>query len=89
MIEIRPPFNKEQKEWDVKFDNTDKEDRMSCKEYMSQPLGFFYYPRKWGVEKRFQVLKDDMIRRRQKEVDHLLRDIESIKNTKLPDWVKD
>lgn len=75
--------------WRVKYDDTDHHDRESRKEYLPNAgLGFFHYPRKWGVEKGFLILKNEMIRVRQEKINSIMQDIEEIKNLQLPDWVK-
>ena len=88
LIEIRPNSYWEQERWSVSFDNSDELDREADKKYQPHSLGFFYYPKKWKPEKAFQILKDDMIKTRQNEINRLQLDMEAIKNLKLPDWVK-
>ncbi len=41
-------------------------------------LGFWHYDRSIGVNKAFEILKKDMIDKRQKEVDRLLQDIKEL-----------
>ncbi len=86
LIEIRPTITEESR-WRVGFDDTDPYDRVSCKKYIPNAgLGFFYFPRKWKTEKAFEILKEEMIKVRQKEIEYIQRDIDDIKNIQLPEW---
>ncbi len=87
LIEIRPNPRFCEEPWSVRFDNTDKLDRESCKAYTPNHLGFFYFPRKWEAQKAFDILKDSMVLRRQEEIERLQNDIKSIQALKLPEWV--
>jgi len=88
LIEILPNPKFCEEPWSVKFDDTDPHDREPCKQYSPHGLGFFYFPRKWGSQKGFDVLKADMIERRQKEIKAIQKDINQIKKLELPDWAK-
>jgi hypothetical protein len=88
LIEIRPNRLNDDEPWIVKYDDTDTHDRESSRSYEPCGLGFFYYPRKWGPQKAFDILKKDMIDRRKKEIEILQKDISSIEKIELPDWVK-
>ena len=73
--------------WTVVFDNTDVHNRISSKKYIpNSGLGFFYYPRKWCVEKAFDMLKQSMIERREAEIKFWQREIEELKRVELPEW---
>jgi hypothetical protein len=80
-IEIRPNLDGG---WYVRHDNSDKADRHPRKEYVPHSLGFFYFPRKWGVKNGMAVLIQDMIKRREKEIARLKKDIKLIRKVKLP-----
>jgi hypothetical protein len=88
LIEIRPNRLDDKEKWMVRYDPTDKHDRKSCKTYEPTGLGFFYYPRKWGPQKAFDILKKDMIDRRAREIQMLKEDVDYIEKMELPDWVK-
>lgn len=88
LIEIRPNTKFCEEPWRVNFDDTDAHDREPCKKYEPHVLGFFYFPRKWGAQKGFDILKAYMIERRQKEIDAIQKDLEQIKKLELPDWAK-
>jgi hypothetical protein len=75
--------------WQVKYDNTDPYNRMSRRSYKpDSDLGFFYYPRKWGPQKGFDVLKQSMIEARQNMIDALQRQIDELNELQLPNWAK-
>ncbi len=59
-------------------------DREPSKEYTPQNMGFFHYPRKWGIEKAFKLLKEHMIKCRQEEIDHLTKSINNLSSLSLP-----
>lgn len=61
LIEIKPTPLFCKNRFDVKFDNTDSVDRVGCKKYTPNRLGFFHYPRKWDVDKAFTLLKQHLI----------------------------
>ena len=72
----------------VSFDDTDTEDRISQEEYNPNALGFFYYPKEWRVQKAFDILKLDMIKRREREIAALQEEIDAIEELALPEWVE-
>lgn len=88
MIEIIPRGLDRSNPWIVKFDDSDQRDRLSSKEYTPSSLGFFYYPRRWKAKKAFEILKADMMKRRQKEIVTLQKDIDLIGRLELPDWIE-
>lgn len=68
---------------------TDNFDRVPCKVYKPDgALGFFHYPKKWPIEKAFNMLKDAMIERRQQEIKSWEREINRIQQVKLEDFIK-
>lgn len=87
-IEIRPTPKFCKEPWEVKFDDTDSVDRISCKKYIPHSLGFFHFPRKWGAQKGFDILKKDMIEKRKERIKSLQKDIEAIESLQLPEWAK-
>lgn len=62
--------------WEIRFSALPK-NRESIKS-VPHAFGFFHYPRKWGKKRGFQVLKDDMIKRRKEIIAELSREIESL-----------
>ena len=88
LIEIRPNRFDNKEKWTVRYDPTDQHDREPCKSYEPAGLGFFYYPRKWGPQKAFDILKKDMIDRRAREIEMLQEDINYIEKMELPNEVK-
>ncbi len=52
--------------------------------YTPSALGFFHYPRKWGVEKGFKVLKAEMMKRHKAEIASLTKSLAALRRVKLP-----
>jgi hypothetical protein len=88
LVEIRPNPKFCEEPWRVEFSSVDPYDRESKKEYTPNGLGFFHFPRKWGAQKGFDVLKTDMIERRKAHIAAIQKDIDEIEKLELPDWAK-
>lgn len=52
--------------------------------YTPSTLGFFHYPRKWGVEKGLRVLKAAMMKRHKVEIADLTKSLAKLRSVKLP-----
>ena len=54
-------------------------DRKKGEQRLNGALGFFHYPRNWGKEKAFRVLRDRMIQERQKAIAELQNQIDKLR----------
>jgi hypothetical protein len=60
-------------------------DRQSSKGYTpNSDLGFFHYPRKWGDQKGFRLLKEAIIKRHEDEIAKLTKSLSELRLVKLP-----
>ena len=84
LIEIRP----KQDSWQVSLDDTDNRDRVSQKSYVPHSLEFFRFPRNWGGEKGFEVLKNHLIQKHQYEIARLEKSLSALKKLKCPEWIQ-
>ena len=78
-VEIKPIAGK----WVVNHSQMDG-DRQSSKEYTPHAMGFFHYPRKWGVQKGFRLLKKAMIKRHEDEIAALTKSLSSLRLVEPP-----
>ena len=60
-------------EWELPYD------RKKDAQHLNGALGFFHYPRKWGKEKAFRVLRDRMIEERMKAIQILQAQIDGLR----------
>lgn len=60
-------------------------DREPRKDYTPHALGFFHYPRKWGIERGFAALRKVMIERHEAEIARLEKSLDALWATGLPD----
>ena len=65
-------------EWEVLHQELPYE-RKKGKQQLNGALGFFHYPREWGKEKAFEVLRDRMIEERLKAIEELQRQIDKLR----------
>ena len=54
-------------------------DRKKGEQQLNGALGFFHYPRNWGKEKAFRVLRDRMIEERIKAIADLQNQIDKLR----------
>lgn len=54
-------------------------DRKKGEQRLNGTLGFFHYPREWGKEKAFEVLRGQMIEERLKVIAELQNQIEQLR----------
>jgi hypothetical protein len=59
-------------------------DRMPAAEYTPSALGYFHYPRDWGVQKGFAVLKAAMIKRHEDEIAALSKSLANLRLVRTP-----
>jgi hypothetical protein len=79
-VEIRPLGGK----WVVNHYKMDK-DRQPRENYTPNVvLGFFHYPRKWGVEKGLRLLKEAIIKRHKDEIDRLTKSLSELRLINSP-----
>lgn len=62
-------------------------DREPRKDYTPNALGFFHYPRKWGIGRGFAVLKKTMIERHEAEIARLEKSLAALRAAELPDEI--
>jgi len=58
-------------------------DRKRGEQQLNGALGFFHYPRNWGKEKAFRVLRDRMIEERLKAIAGLQNQIDKLRDLAL------
>jgi hypothetical protein len=46
--------------------------------------GVFHYPRRWGVQKGFSLLKESMIKRHEDEINALMKSLSELRLVQLP-----
>ena len=54
-------------------------DREKGEQRLNGTLGFFHYPREWGKEKAFEVLRDHMIEERLKVIAELQHQVDQLR----------
>lgn len=84
-ISLNPRFC--DKLWSVKFDDSDNYDRKaepSGRYLPNGSIGFFYYPRKWEIDKAFAILKAAMIKERKATIAHLQKNLDALEKLELP-----
>lgn len=59
-------------------------DREPRKKYLPHGLGFFHYPRKWGVKRGFDALKAAMVKRHKDEIARLEKSLAALLATECP-----
>lgn len=69
-------------EWEVLHRELPYE-RKKGEQQLNGALGFFHYPRHWGKEKAFRVLRDRMIKERLKVIEELQRQIDQLRSLSL------
>ena len=58
-------------------------DRNEGEQNLNGVLGFFHYPRDWGKEKAFEILRNKMIEVRQKVITDLQHQIDKLRDLAL------
>ena len=74
-LEIKPTLNGE---WEVLHRELPY-DRKKDGQQLNAALGFFHYPRSWGKEKAFEVLRNRMIEERLKVIAELQNQSEQLR----------
>ena len=82
-VEIRPIGGR----WVVAHGQMDG-DRKTSSPYspgaLGTALGFFHYPRKWGVAKGFRVLREALIKRHEDEIAALKKSLSGLRSLHVP-----
>lgn len=78
-IEIKPVGGK----WRAGHEQIDG-DRQSEKRARPNALGFFHYPRSWGLQKGFSLLQDEMIKRHEEEIAALSKSLDALRQLQPP-----
>lgn len=53
--------------------------------YTPSPLGFFHYPREYGIKKGFDILKETMIKPHEEEIERLSKSLADLRAVTPPD----
>jgi hypothetical protein len=75
-VEINPSGNGK---WSVTFSSLNRQ-REEKDEYLPNAMGFFHYPRKWGKQKGFNILKNYMIKQHEQEIARLRKSLKALKS---------
>lgn len=78
LIEIKPNSG----EWNVSwaFDDRNRIPSQST----PHSLGFFYFPRRMGINKAFFILKNHLIKKHTEEIKRLQKSLSKLKKLKAP-----